>query len=234
MTYRAFLGLAVMAACAAGPLQAAAQVPAPVPASAQLPSLPTVTGTDPAVAATTPGQLPTAGPVIVPGNGTIDPNEYRIGPEDVLQVSIWKNEAMSRTVPVRPDGKITLPLLNDVEAAGLTPMEFRDLLIKKLTEYMPAPEVSVIVVDPRSFKVSVMGEVPRPGRFELRSRTTVLDMLALAGGLSQFASRSKIVVLRPEGSTGMKRLPFNYNKAVSAGGEQENFYLQAGDIVVVP
>ncbi len=184
-------------------------------------------------AAAAQGQ-PANGATVVSGNGTIDPNDYRIGPEDILQISIWKNEAMSRTVPVRPDGKITLPLLNDVDAAGLTPMEFRDLLIKKLTEYMPAPEVSVIVVDPKSFKVSVMGEVPKPGRFELRSRTTVLDMLALAGGLSQFASRSKIVVLRPEGGKGMKRLPFNYNKAVSAGGEQENFYLQAGDIVVVP
>jgi polysaccharide export outer membrane protein len=201
-----------------------------LPASAQN-AAPPASG-DPAVAAV--AQSNTNGAAIVPSNGTIDPNEYRIGPEDVLQISIWKNEAMSRTVPVRPDGKITLPLLNDVDAAGLTPMEFRDLLIKKLTEYMPAPEVSVIVVDPKSFKVSVMGEVPKPGRFELRSRTTVLDMLALAGGLSQFASRTKIVVLRPDGTKGMKRLPFNYNKAVSAGGEQENFYLQSGDILVVP
>jgi polysaccharide export outer membrane protein len=166
-------------------------------------------------------------------SGTVDPNEYRIGPEDVLNISVWKNEAISRTVPVRPDGKVTLPLLNDIEAAGLTPMQFRDLLIQKLTEYIPSPEVSVIVVEPRSFKVSVMGEIPKPGRYELRSRTTVLDMIALAGGLSQFASRTKIFVLRPDGAT-QKRLPFNYNKAVSAGGEQENFYLQAGDIVVVP
>lgn len=222
MTHRLLLGIAAVIACAVAPWPASAQAPAPAPS------------VDPAVAATTSGQQPPPGAVIVPGNGTIDPNEYRIGPEDMLQVSIWKNEAMSRTVPVRPDGKITLPLLNDVDAAGLTPMEFRDLLIKKLTEYMPAPEVSVIVVDPKSFKVSVMGEVPKPGRFELRSRTTVLDMLALAGGLSQFASRAKIVVLRPDANKGMKRLPFNYNKAVSAGGEQENFYLQAGDIVVVP
>jgi polysaccharide export outer membrane protein len=166
-------------------------------------------------------------------NGKVDPNEYRIGPEDVLQISVWKNEAISRTVPVRPDGKVTLPLLNDIEAAGLTPMQFRDLLIEKLAEYMPSPEVSVIVLDPRSFKVSVMGEVPKPGRYELRSRTTVLDMIALAGGLNQFAARTKIFVLRPDGTV-QKRLPFNYNKAVTAGGEQENFYLQSGDIVVVP
>ena len=182
------------------------------------------------VAATAPA-APAAKPPET--SGAIDPNEYRIGPEDVLQISIWKNEAMSRTVPVRPDGKVTLPLLNDVEAAGLTPMEFRDVLIQKLTEYMPAPEVSVIVADPRSFKVSVMGEVPKPGRYEFRSRTTVLDAIAIAGGLSQFASRAKIVVLRPE-AKGMTRLPFNYNKAISPGGEQENFFLRAGDVIVVP
>jgi polysaccharide biosynthesis/export protein len=187
-------------------------------------------------AAAAPAAVPSAtSPAPAPASpgGSVDPNEYRIGPEDVLQISVWKNEALSRTVPVRPDGKVTLPLLNDIDAAGYTPMQFRDLLIQKLSEYMPSPEVSVIVVDPRSFKVSVMGEVPKPGRYELRSRTTILDMIALAGGLNQFASRTKIFVLRPDGTV-QKRLPFNYNKAVSAGGEQENFYLQAGDIVVVP
>ena len=179
-----------------------------------------------------PAGTPAAATPVGP-TGSVDPNEYRIGPEDMLQISVWKNEALSRTVPVRPDGKVTLPLLNDIDAAGYTPMQFRDLLVQKLSEYMPSPEVSVIVIDPRSFKVSVMGEVPKPGRYELRSRTTILDMIALAGGLNQFASRTKIFVLRPDGAV-QKRLPFNYNKAVSAGGEQENFYLQAGDIVVVP
>ena len=159
--------------------------------------------------------------------------EYRIGPEDILQISVWKNEAMSRTVPVRPDGKISLPLLNDVQAAGLTPIQLRDILIKRMVEYVPAPEVSIIVLEVRSFKVSVIGEVPRPGRYELKSWTTVLDVLAMVGGFNQFASRSKIVVLRPEGKA-MKRIPFNYNKVISEGGEQENFYLRPGDMVVVP
>lgn len=168
------------------------------------------------------------GPAAVPNLG-----DYRIGPEDLLQIGVWKNEAMSRTVPVRPDGKVSLPLLNDVLAAGYTPMEFREILIKKLTEYMPTPEVSVIVVEPKSYKVAVIGEVPKPGRYELRSWTTVLDVLAMAGGVNQFAARARIFVLRPEGDK-MSRLPFNYNKAVSAGGEQENFYLRSGDIVVVP
>ena len=158
---------------------------------------------------------------------------YRIGPEDTLQIVVWKNEAMSRTVPVRPDGMISLPLLNDVQAAGLTPMELRDVLMKKLTEYMPVPEVSVILTDVRSFKVSVIGEVKTPGRYELKSRATVLDLLAQAGGFNEFAARNRIVILRPEGKT-MKRIPFNYNKVISVGGESENFYLRPRDIVLVP
>jgi polysaccharide export outer membrane protein len=166
-------------------------------------------------------------------NGAVDPNEYRIGPEDVLQISGSKNEAISRTVPVRPDGKVTLPLLNDVEAAGLIPMQFRELLVQKLAEYLPSPEVSVIVVDPRSVKVSILGEVPKPGRYELGSRTTVLDAVALSGGLSQGAARNKIFVLRANGGA-QPRVPFNDNRAMSTDGGQENVYLQAGDIVVLP
>ncbi len=156
---------------------------------------------------------------------------YRIGAEDVLHISVWKNEAMSRTVPVRPDGKISLPLVNDVTAAGLTPLELRDVLTKKLTEYIPNPEVSVIVTEVRSFKVSVIGEVTKPARLELKGATTVLDALALAGGFTQFASRQRIVVLRADGKS-MKRVPFNYSKVIAA--EQENFYLEPGDIVLVP
>lgn len=158
--------------------------------------------------------------------------EYRIGPEDVLQISVWQSEALSRVVSVRPDGMISLPLLNDIHVAGLTPDELRNQLAKRLTEYMAEPNVSVIVQDVRFYKVSVIGEVTKPGRFELKSRTTVLDAIAQAGGFKDFAWRSRIVVLRPEGKT-MKRLPFNYNKAIS-DGQAEVFYLQAGDIVIVP
>jgi len=210
MRYRWILALFAVVAAATGPSLARGQGK--------------TVSTEPPRATAAPAPAPT---------GTVDPNEYRIGPGDVLQVSIWKNEAVSRTVPVRPDGKIGLPLLNDVEAAGYTPMELRDVLVRKLTEYMPEPEVSVIVTEPRSFTVSVMGEVARPGRFALQSRTSVLDVLAMAGGLNQYAARARIFVLRPEGK-GTKRLPFNYGKAVGSGGEQENFYLQSGDIVVVP
>jgi len=178
-------------------------------------------------------QAPGAGSSERDGSRNSAPEVYRIGPEDSLVISVWKNEALTRSVPVRPDGKISLPLLNDVQAAGLTALELREVLTKKLAEYMPAPEVSVIVTDIRSFKVSVMGEVSRPGRFELKTWTTVLDILALAGGFSQFAARSRIVILQPDaGGKTVKRIPFNYNKALV--GEQDNFYLRNGDVVLVP
>ena len=163
-------------------------------------------------------------------NLSVAPEEYRIGPEDMLQISVWKNDAVSRLVPVRPDGKISLPLLNDVQAAGRTTLELREELTKQLAPFMPNPEVSVIVTDVRSFKVSVIGEVARPGRFELKSWTTVLDVLAMAGGFTQFASRTRILILHPDGKA-MKKIPFNYNKV---GSDQENFYLRNGDVVVVP
>jgi len=176
----------------------------------------------------------------------VDPGEYRIGPEDLLHITVWKNEAMTRTVPVRPDGKISLPLLNDVLVAGLTALELRDVLTQKLAEYIPSPEVSVIVSEVRSLRVSVVGEVNKPARYELKSWATVLDALALAGGFTPFAARSRIVILRPEGNT-VKRIPFNYTKLTGTrdglldrllhpggDGEQENFYLRNGDIVLVP
>lgn len=159
--------------------------------------------------------------------------EYRIGPEDVLEIAVWNNTAISRTMPVRPDGRISLPLLNDVQAAGLTPSQLRDALLHKLADYMPSPEVSVIVREAHSFKVSVIGEVKTAGRYELKSRATVLDVIALAGGFTEFAARSRVVVLRPEGAT-VKRIPFNYNKVVSRDAGDENFSLRPGDIVVVP
>jgi len=186
-------------------------------------------GAQPKTAAAPPAKTPAA-----PAPGpAISAEQYKIGPEDLIAVSVWKNDAMSRTVPVRPDGMISLPLLDDVQAAGLTPMQLRDVITKRLTDYMPAPEVSVIVNEVRSFKVSVIGEVGRPSRYELKSLTTVLDVLAQAGGFNQFANRSRIVILRPNGK-GMTRIPFNYNKVIASGGEEENFYLQPNDIVLVP
>jgi polysaccharide export outer membrane protein len=162
--------------------------------------------------------------------------EFRIGPEDVLDISVWGDEALNSVlVPVRPDGKISLPLVSDVQAAGFTPMQLREVLIKRLSEYLAKPQVSVIVKEVHSFKVSVLGEVKTPGRYELKSQATVLDVLAQAGGFSEFASRSRILILRTQGGT-LKQIPFDYEKFVFANGnkDKQNFDMQPGDIVVVP
>ena len=159
-------------------------------------------------------------------------NDYKIGPEDLLDISVWKNPELSRTVPVRPDGKVSLPLVNDIQAAGLTPTALRQQLIDRLSEFIPAPEVAVIVREVHSMKVAVVGSVKTPGRYELKSAATVLEMIALAQGFTDFASRDRVVILRQDnGET--KRIPFNYRK-VAAGDEQANLIVQPGDIIVVP
>jgi polysaccharide export outer membrane protein len=157
---------------------------------------------------------------------------YVIGPEDVIQVSVWKNDDVSRVVPVRPDGMISLPLVNDVQAAGRTPEELRQQLTKRLGEFIPSPEVSVIVTEVKSFKVSVIGQVMKPGRYELRSRATVVDVLAMAGGFAEFASRSKVAILRRDGQ-GLRRLAFNYDK-VNSEDDSANMAVRPGDVVLVP
>lgn len=159
-------------------------------------------------------------------------SDFQIGPEDVLDIAVWNNPAMSRTTPVRPDGMISLPLLNDIQAAGLTPMQLREQITKKLTEYLPNPEVSVIVREVNHFKISVLGEVKKPGRYDFKGQASVLDAIAMAGGLSDFAARSKITILRNENGTS-KRIPVNYNKIVSAS-EEGDVRLRPGDIVLVP
>ena len=159
--------------------------------------------------------------------------DYRIGPEDSLTIVVWKNETLSRQVTVRPDGKISLPLVNDVRAAGRTAMELRDELTKKLSAFMPPPEVSVIVNEVRSLHISVLGEIEKPGRYDLKSRMTVLEAIALAGGFKDFASRTKIVILRDVGGI-KRRSPFNYKRVVASGGETDNFELLPNDIILVP
>jgi polysaccharide export outer membrane protein len=161
-----------------------------------------------------------------------DGNAYQIGPEDVLDISVWKNPELSRTVPVRPDGKVSLPLVNDIQAAGLTPTDLREQVSTKLAEYIPAPEVSVMVREVHSRKVAVVGAVKTPGRFELKSPMTVLEVIALAQGFTDFASRDRIVVLRQNGTT-TTRIPFNYRR-IADGAEQDNFFVRPGDIIVVP
>lgn len=161
-------------------------------------------------------------------------SDYIIGAGDVLQITIWKNDSLSRTVPVRPDGKISMPLLHDVQAAGLSAMQLRDKIATALGEFMPNPEVAVSVNDVRSLRVSILGEVAKPGVLELRGQTTILEALAMAGGFKDFASPSKITILRTDENGKTTRLRFNYNRAVGNSGDEENVLLRSGDVVVVP
>ena len=167
------------------------------------------------------------------------PVSYVIGAEDVLDIAVWNNTEISRTVPVRPDGKVSLPLLNDVQAAGLTPMQLRNALTAALSEYIPAAAVSVLVREIHSFKVTVIGQVKTPGRDELKDRATVLDVLAMAGGLTEFAARGRIIVLR-QGPTTTRQIPFPYDKLIANGlpgaktGGPENFCVRPGDAILVP
>ena len=160
--------------------------------------------------------------------------DYVIGPDDVVMISVWKNDTLSRTLPVRPDGKISMPLLHDVQAAGLTPMQLRDKLALALAEFMPNPEVAVSVTEVRSYRVSVLGEVQQPGLLQLRSNTTILEALAMAGGFRDFASPSKIMIFRRDDKGQTQKIRFNYNRAVSSASEQENPVLKSGDVIVVP
>jgi polysaccharide export outer membrane protein len=178
-----------------------------------------------------PASAPRIAPGTAPGS-SYALAEYRIGPEDVLDISVWKNEELTRTVVVRPDGRISVPLLNDILAANLTPMELRDVLEKGYARYVNEAEVSVIVKEIHSNKISVVGMVRLPGRYEARSQTTVLEALALAGGLSEFAKRDQIAIFRQDGQR-WQRLGFDYSNVLNRGAE-ENFILRPGDIIVVP
>ena len=172
-------------------------------------------------------------PVTVTPTNPVPLQEYRIGPEDVLDITVWRNPELTRTVAVRPDGRISVPLLHDIEAANLTPMELRAILAKGYAQFVNEAEVSVIVREIHSFKVTVVGMVRTPGRFELRSQATALDALAMAGGLSEFAKRDRIVVFRNNGRGGVQRFGLDYAGILDSGVD-DNFVLRPGDIIVVP
>lgn len=158
---------------------------------------------------------------------------YKIGAQDVLKIDVWRDDQLTRTVPVRPDGKITLPLLNDVQAVGLTPMELASVIREELKKYITNPQVTVSVEQINSLRVYVTGEVTRPGTFSLLPNMTVLQALTSAGGFTQFAKTKNIYVLRMEGGKQLK-LPFNYKAVISGKKPEDSIKLQPGDTIVVP
>jgi len=166
------------------------------------------------------------------GSATADPN-YVIGAQDVLDISVWKEAELTRTVPVRPDGKISLPLLNDVQAAGLTPTQLATEITTSLKKFVTDPQVTVIVTQINSQRIYVMGEVNRAGAYPLLPGMTLLQGLSSAGGFTQFASLKKIYMFRTEAGKQVK-YPFNYKDVVSGKRSDENVTLKAGDTIVVP
>jgi len=164
----------------------------------------------------------------------VNDEEYRVGPGDKLRIEVYKDEQLSQSVQVRPDGKITLPLIGDLVAASHTPIELRDTITGSLKEYVTNPTVTVIVVEALASKVYVMGEVTHPGTMELHGPTTILQALAMAGGFKEFANTKDVKVLRPRGgsNTSMETIRFNYKDVLN--GDAKPFYLRSGDTVIVP
>ena len=165
-------------------------------------------------------------------SATDDPS-YVIGQDDVLDINVWKEPDVSRQVPVRPDGKISLPLLNDVQASGLTPMQLQSQLSEKLKKFLTEPQVTVIVTAINSRRVYLMGEINRPGAIPLVPNMTVLQAISSAGGLTQFANSSKIQILRTENGKQATYL-FNYRDVVRGVKTEQNIFLKPGDSLVVP
>ncbi|MGA7635245.1 MAG: polysaccharide biosynthesis/export family protein [Terriglobales bacterium] len=157
--------------------------------------------------------------------------EYVIGPEDVLHIAVWKENDLTATLPVRPDGKISLPLLNDVQASGLTPQQLADSVTEKLRKYIADPRVTVVVTAINSKRIYLVGEVSHVGATPMLPNMTVLQALSSAG-INQFAKTKGIYVLRTENGK-QEKLPVNYRKLIK-GDVQQNYVLQAGDTIVVP
>ncbi len=175
-------------------------------------------------------------PAAIPGPGApaVSKSDYVIGPGDLLSVNVMNEPEVTGKVPVRPDGMITVPLIGDVQASGLTPDKLQASITKKLTDYVKAPSVTVVVEEMNSRQFNVLGKVQHPGAFPLNKPTRVLDALALAGGFNEFAKKDKVYVLRTNASGNTVRLPFNYKKVAAGEDDGENVQLQSGDTVIVP
>ena len=160
------------------------------------------------------------------------PKGYVIGPEDVLGIVVWREKDMSSDVVVRPDGKISLPLLNDVQAAGYTPEQLAEIVEKTAAKYVTDSDTTVIVKAINSRKVFVLGEVAKPGAIPLTSEMNVLQLIASVGGFLEYANRGNVTILRTEGGR-ERRFKFNYNEVVEGRNLQQNIMLQPGDTVLI-
>jgi polysaccharide biosynthesis/export protein len=159
---------------------------------------------------------------------------FVIGADDVLAVNVWKEPDISRAIPVRSDGRISLPLIGELQASGQTPRQLEQAIAKKLESYISGPEVTVIVQEIKSQKINILGQVARPGSYALNNTMTVLDAIALAGGFRDFAKQKGIYVLRQNVDGTQTRLPFNYKDVIKGKNANENVQLLPRDSIVVP
>lgn len=160
---------------------------------------------------------------------------YTIGAEDVLEITVWRNQDLSKTVQVRPDGRFSLPVIRDVLAVGKTPSQLADEITRRLREYVQNPVVAISVKEVNSYSIFVLGEVVKPGKYPLKSRTTLLQGITIAGGFTPVAARNQVVVFRfGENGSGMQTLTSSYDDIVLRGVIAQNLELKAGDTVVVP
>ena len=178
-----------------------------------------------------PTAPPNNAPKSAPG---VRPESYVIGAEDTIAVYVWKEPDMSKSVPVRPDGMISLPLVGEVKAAGYTPVQLQDVLADRMKKYVSDPQVTVVVEKIASLSFNIVGEVNHPGYFPLTRRMTVLDAIAMAGGFKDFAKTKKVYVLRTAADGSQERLPFNYKQVIKGQNPQQNIELQPRDTIVVP
>jgi polysaccharide export outer membrane protein len=161
-------------------------------------------------------------------------NSYVIGNDDVLAINVWKEPDISRSIPVRSDGRISLPLVGEVQAAGRTPLKLEEEIATKLKSYIAEPEVTVIVQQSNSQKFNILGMVNKPGSYMIANSATVLDAIALAGGFRDFAKQKNIYVLRQNPDGSQARLPFNYKDVVKGKNLEQNVKVQPRDTIVVP
>jgi polysaccharide export outer membrane protein len=161
-------------------------------------------------------------------------NSFIIGNDDVLVVHVWKEPDVSRSLPVRSDGKISLPLVGEVQAAGRTPLQLEEEIAKRLEKYITDPQVTVIVQEIKSEKFNILGQVAKPGAYSLTRETTVLDAIAGAGGFRDFARQKAIYILRQKADGGESRIPFNYKEVIKGKNPGQNIRLEPRDTVVVP
>lgn len=169
----------------------------------------------------------------LPKGAGVNENTYIIGTEDVVYVHVWKEESLSRAVPVRSDGKISLPIIDDIQAEGLTPLQLKEVLIRKMKRYIDNPTLSVIILEANSFRVFVSGQVRAPGMFKLRAQTTLLQIIPIAGGFTEWADQKKITIIRKEKGS-EKRITVNYKKLVEGDEKHSDIVLKSGDTIIVP